>query len=78
MVGSSIPTLDAQKSLFLGTAYALGWRSHIVATEERLPLCYAGRSANVKERVPAPKLVDQAVTLLGKAGSSMMVLLADP
>jgi hypothetical protein len=60
------------------TTYALGWRIHTVATEERLPLCYVVRSANVNDRVPAPKLVDRAVSLLGKAGVAMRVLLADP
>lgn len=59
------------------TTYALGWRIHTVATEERLPLCYVVRSANVNDRVPAPKLVCRAVSLLENAGSAMRVLLAD-
>jgi transposase len=60
------------------TTYALGWRVHTVATEERLPLTYIVRSANVNDRVPAPRLVGRAVTLLGETGLAMRVLLADP
>ena len=53
------------------TTYALGWRAHTVATEARLPLAYTVRAANVNDKVPAPKLLDNAVKHLKRAKSSI-------
>ena len=59
------------------TTYALGWRVHTVATQERLPLTYMVRQANVNDKVPAPKLLIEAVRLLHRAGLSIRLLIAD-
>ena len=59
------------------TTYALGWRVHTVATQERLPLTYMVRQANVNDKVPAPKLLIEAVRLLHRAGLSIKLLIAD-
>jgi len=59
------------------TAYALGWRIHTIATQERLPLAYIVRSANVNDKVPAPKLLDQALSILKKAKSAIRMLIAE-
>jgi transposase len=57
------------------TTYALGWRAHTVATEARLPLAYTVRAANVNDKVPAPKLLENAVKQLKRA--SIGTLIAD-
>jgi hypothetical protein len=59
------------------TTYALGWRAHTVATEARLPLAYTVRAANVNDKVPAPKLLENAVKQLKRAGSAIGTLIAD-
>jgi hypothetical protein len=60
------------------TTYTLGWRVHTVAAEERLPFCCVVRSANVNDRVSAPRLVRGAVTLLEKARTPMRMILPHP
>jgi transposase len=59
------------------TTYALGWRVHTVASQERLPLTYIVRQANVNDKVPAPRLLIEAVRLLQRAGLSIKLLIAD-
>jgi hypothetical protein len=53
------------------TTYALGWRAYIVATEARLSLAYTVMATNVNDKVPAPKLLDNAVKHLKRAKSSI-------
>jgi len=60
-----------------GTTYALGWRVHTVATQERLPLTYRVRQANVNYKIPAPKILIEAVRRLHRAGLSIRLLIAD-
>ena len=38
-----------------------------MATEARLPLAYTVRAANVNDKVPAPKLLENAVKQLKRA-----------
>ena len=55
----------------------MGWRIHTIATEERLPLAYILRPANVNDKAPAPKLLRQALALLKRAGVAMRTFVAD-
>ena len=53
------------------------WFLYARATQERLPLTYVVRQANVNDKVPAPKLLIEAVRLLHRAGLSIRLLIAD-
>ena len=48
-----------------------------MATHERLPLTYRVRQANVSDKVPAPKLLIEAVRLLHLTGLSIKTLISD-